>query len=150
MNIKPIRVAALEHRGTPETLEESIAIFRAWRQASGCSPIAVKRTFGVPLSNPEKIPAEAFRFAICAEVDADIADNDAGVQCREIMGGRYAKLRHKGSMQSLNRQVDVMLRNWLPTTEESKRESPMFFEYLNITAENSEADAITDIYLPLK
>ena len=68
VNIKPIQVAALEHLDDPDTLEQSIAVFRTWRKESGCSPISEKRTFGVAHSRPEVKPTQRFHFNICAEV----------------------------------------------------------------------------------
>jgi len=150
VNIKAIKVAALEHLDKPETLDASIEIFRTWRKESGYSPVATKRTFGVRLSNPEAQPVQTFRFDICGEVDADIAENDYGVVNKEIAGGCYAKLRHKGSHDTLNQSVNTLYRTWLPNSDEVKRDAPIFFEYLNLEADIPESKRMTDIYFPLK
>lgn len=150
VNIKTIKVAALEHLDKPETLDESVEIFRAWRKESGFSPVASKRTFGVSLSNPEARPVQTFRFDICGEVDADIPENDYGVVNKDIAGGSYAKLRHKGSHNTLNQEVNALYRTWLPNSNEVKRDAPIFFEYLNLGADVPESELITDIYFPLK
>ena len=150
MNIKPIKVAALEHLDKPETLEESVEAFRAWRKESGCSSVAKKRTFGIAYSNPEARPVQKFRFDICAEVDADVPVNSYGVLNKEIEGGRYAKLRHKGSHDNLEQKVNALYRTWLPNSNEMKRDAPLFFEYINLTADALDSECITDIYFPLK
>ncbi len=150
VNIKAIQVAALEHVGSPEKLEQSIETFREWRKESGYSPVAKKRTFGVAHSNPEARPVQKFHFDICGEVDVTVSDNAYGVTNKEIPAGRYAKLRHSGSLGSINLKVNAIYRNWLPGTQECKRDSPVFFEYLNIGDEAQDRELITDIYFPLK
>ena len=150
MNIKAIKVAALEHLGEPETLEKSVEIFRAWRKESGCSPVTEKRTFGVAHSNPEARPPQVFRFDICGEVDDDIAENAYGVVNKEIPAGRCARVRHTGSHDTLHLTVNDLYRSWLPSTQEVKRDAPIFFEYLNFVPEVPEAELITDIYFPLR
>ncbi len=150
VNIKPIKIAALEHLDDPETLEQSIELFRTWRKESGCSPISMKRTFGVAHSRPEAKPAQAFRFDICAEVDEDIAENSYGVVNKSIEGGRYARLRHKGSQDGLQQKVNALYRTWLPNSDELQRDAPLFFEYVNLTPDALESEFVTDIYFPLK
>lgn len=150
VNIEPIKVAALEHLDKPEILEQSIEMFRTWRKESGCSPIAEKRTFGVAHSRPEVMPKQQFRFDICGEVDANVPENSYGVLNKKIEGGRYARLRHKGSHEGLENKVNALYRTWLPNSSEMKRDSALFFEYINIMPEVSESELITDIYFPLK
>ena len=150
VNIKAIKVAALEHLGEPETLERSVENFRDWRRNSSCSPVAEKRTFGVAHSDPEARTPEQFRFDICGEVDADVAENSFGVLNKEIAGGRYARLRHTGTHDDLQLKVNQLYRSWLPSTQEVKGDAAIFFEYINFVPEVAEAELITDIYFPLR
>ncbi|NWF37131.1 GyrI-like domain-containing protein [Mariprofundus sp. KV] len=150
VNIKNIPVAALQHLDTAETVAQSIEKFREWREESGCSPVTEKRSFGIAQSNPEARVAETFHFDICGEVDADVPDNAYGVLNKEIAAGRYAKLRHKGSLATINLKVNALSRDWLPTTQECRGDSPIFFEYLNIGLAAPDSELITDIYFPLR
>jgi len=150
VNIKSIKVAALEHLGEPETLGQSVESFRAWRKESGCSPVSEKRSFGVAHSNPDVRPTQPFRFDICGEIDADIAENSYGVINKEIPAGRCAKVRHTGSHDGLQSVVNSISRDWLPSSESVKRDAPIFFEYLNVVPEVAESKLITDIYFPLR
>ena len=150
VNIKAIKVAALEHLDDPETLGQSIETFKTWRKESGCSPVAEKRTFGVSHNNLEVIPAQKFRFDICGEVEAEIPENDYGVVNKEITAGRCARLRYKGSHDGLILKINSFYRSWLPGTEEVKRDAPIFFEYLNFLPEVKESALLTDIYFPLR
>ena len=150
VTMKAIKVAALEHLDEPEKLQQSIERFRAWREESGCSPVTEKRTFGVAHSEPESRTVQTFHFDICGEVDADIAENGYGVVNREIPAGRCARLRHKGSLETINLKVNALYRNWLPGTDECRRDAPIFFEYLNGGESVAESELITDIYFPLR
>ncbi|MDQ6979147.1 MAG: GyrI-like domain-containing protein [Mariprofundaceae bacterium] len=150
VNIKAIKVAALEHVNELETLDQSMAFFRAWQKDSGCLPTTPTRMFGVALSDPDVRPIESFRFAICSEIDTDIAENSFGVMNRKISAGRCAKVRHIGSRDTLQLKVNDLKRSWLPSREEVKRDNPIFFEYLNFMPEVSENRLLTDIYFPLR
>src|SRR5688572_15219064 len=79
VHFESTRVAVLEHEGPPDALMLSIARFIQWRKASGDSPIASCRTFGLPLNNPEAVEAAKFRFDICGELLGPLRPNDAGV-----------------------------------------------------------------------
>ena len=150
VNITSIKVAALEHYGAPDTLNHSVETFRDWRKDSGCSPVATKRTFGVAQSDPEAKPAQTFHFDVCAEIEREVPENDYGVITKTIAGGRYARMRHKGSHDTLNEKVNSLFRNWLPASDEGKGDGPVFFEYINITVDVPESELQTDIYVPLK
>lgn len=150
VNIEAIKVAALAHLGEPERLEKSVESFRAWREESGCSPVTEKRTFGVAHSDPDARPVQSFRFDICGEVDAEIAENSFGVINSEIAAGRFARVRHIGSHETLQLKVKDIYRSWLPATQEGRRDAPLFFEYLNFLPEVAETELMTDIYFPLR
>ena len=150
VNIKSIKIAALEHQGGPETLEQTVESFRAWQKESGCSPVTEKRSFGVARSNPDVRPIQPFRFDICGEVDADVAENSYGVKNKGIPAGRCAKVRHIGSHDGLQSIVNSISRVWLPSSENVRRGAPIFFEYLNVVSEVAENKRVTDIYFPIR
>jgi len=91
--IESTKVAALEHRGPPELLNDSINKFIEWRKATGLSPIASSKTFGIAYDDPAATEPAKFRFDICGEVQAIIAENDQGIINKTIPGGRCAKHR---------------------------------------------------------
>lgn len=66
------RVAALEHRGAPDGVNDTAVQFIAWRKASGLSPVATSGTYGVAYDDPATTPSEAFRFDICGAVPETI------------------------------------------------------------------------------
>ncbi len=145
-----IKVAAFEHRGAPERLNDSVVKFIEWRKTSGLSPIASSRTLGVAYDNPDTTEPEQFRFDICGEVAAPVPDNPQGVVNKEIPGGRCATVRHFGAHDRIGESAYYLYRDWLPDSGEELRDFPLFFHYLNLLPETPEHELVTDIYLPLK
>lgn len=144
------QVAMLQHRGSPELVNDSAATFIAWRKNTGLSPVRDSKTFGIAWDDPATASAEAFRFDICGSVSAAIPENDFGVINGEIAGGRYAVGRHNGSLDNISQTVWAMFRDWLPGSGETLRDAPVFFHYLNFINDVPEHELETDIYLPLR
>jgi len=144
------RVAALEHRGPPSLVGESVARFRQWRINSGQSPVASSRTFGIPYDNPDTTPPHAFRFAVCGEMDEAVQPNEFGVHERVIPASRCAVIRHSGSPDYIGETIYPLYRDWLPSSNEELRDHPLFFHYLSVYPETPLEQWETDIYVPLK
>lgn len=144
------KIAAFEHRGPMERVNDSARVFIAWRQESGLSPVQSSRTFGIVYDNPETTPPERFRFDIGGSVVADVPANRHGVVNKIIPAGRCAVLRHAGSHERLGESIYPLYRDWLPASGEALRDFPLFFHYLNLMPETPEHALQTDIYLPLK
>lgn len=144
------RVAVLEHQGPPDTLMASVARFIQWRKASGESPIASCRTFGIPYDNPETAEPAAFRFDICGELRGPLRANEAGIIEKTIPGGRCAVARHIGSTDRIDATVRTLYAAWLPGSGEQLRDFPFFFHYVTRVPSVPEHEQVTDVYLPLR
>lgn len=124
-------VAALEHHGSAEFVNDSARKFIEWRMASGLSPAHLSKTFGIVYDNPDTTEPEKFRFDICGSVSASVPDNSHGVVNKVIPGGRCAVIRHFGSHDGLGEIAYYLYRDWLPESGEDLRDFPMYFHYLN-------------------
>lgn len=144
------KIAALEHRGDPKLLNESVKQFIEWRQQSGLSPYKTSRTFGVVYDNPDTVEPAKFRFDICGEVFAPVPENSQRVINKIIPGGRCAVIRHLGSHDRIGESVYPLYREWLPQSGEELRDFPLTFHYLNLIPDALEHELITDVYLPLQ
>lgn len=140
----------LEHRGSPEILNDSVSMFIEWRKQSKLSPVITSKTYGIVYDDPKTTEPEKFRFDICGSVNAEVPLNTQGVITRLIPGGRCAYLRHYGPHEGIDEKVHYLNGEWLPDSGEELRDFPCFFHYLNFFPEVSEYELITDIYLPLK
>ncbi|PUA18608.1 GyrI-like domain-containing protein [Glaciimonas sp. PCH181] len=144
------KVAVLEHRGSPGSINDSVGIFIAWRKASGLSPVESSQSFGIVYDNPDTTEPAQFRFDICGSVSEDVPDNPQRVGNKVIPGGRCAVIRHFGSHDRIGGSVYYLYREWLPESGEELRDFPLYFHYRNLMPETPEHALITDIYLPLK
>ena len=144
------RVAALEHRGAPGLLGQSVERFRQWRMRSGQSPVDQSRTFGIPYNNPDTVPEDDFHFAICGEIAEAVRPNTFSVQERVIPAGRCAVIRHAGSPDYIGETLYPLYREWLPSSNEELRDHPLFFHYLSVYPETPLDQWQTDVYVPLK
>jgi AraC family transcriptional regulator len=143
------RIAVLEHRGPSDTLMSSVGRFIQWRKASGDSPVASCRTFGITYEDPETTELSLFRFDVCGELFGPLRANDAGVIEKVIPGGRCAVARHVGSTDAIASTVQTLYAVWLPQSGEQPRDFPCFFHYVKRMPSAPEHEQITDVYLPL-
>lgn len=142
------RVAAIEHRGDPRRIGDTIRAFIAWRKQHRLPP-SVSATYNIAYDDPETTPPEAYRMDICAATEIDIAENQAGIAAKQIPGGRCAVLRHIGSDDTLHAAVQYLYAQWLPDSGEDLRDFPLYFQRVRFFPDVPEHEAVTDIFLPL-
>ncbi|MEO8064205.1 MAG: AraC family transcriptional regulator [Pseudomonadota bacterium] len=142
------RVAALEHRGSPLQLGDTIRKFIDWRKANALPPRS-SATFNIIYNDPEETPPAEFRFSLCAATDKPIKPNETGVTSLTIPTGRCALLRHVGSDDQLGRSIRHLYALWLPGSGETPRDFPLFMQRLAFFPDVPDSEAVTDIYLPL-
>lgn len=150
VTVEPVTVAVLEHRGSPDLLNDSVQRFIAWRKESGLSPVNSSNTYGVAYDDPTTTPPEAFRFDICGAVSAPVPANGHGILTKTIPGGRCAVVRHRGSPDHIAGSIYHLYRNWLPHSGEELRDFPVYFHYINLKSDTPEHELLTDVHLPLR
>jgi AraC family transcriptional regulator len=142
------RIAALEHRGDPRRIGDTIRRFIAWRRENALPP-ARSATFNVLYTDEVGVPPEEFRFDLCAATEREIAPNEQGVVAKTLPAGRCAVLRHVGSDATLRAAVGYLYAEWLPASGKELRDSPPFFKRVTFYPDVPEHEAITDVFLPL-
>jgi AraC family transcriptional regulator len=144
------KIAALEHRGDPAHIGDTIGAFVRWRKQQGLSP-KVSKTFNIFYVDSEDVPPEQFTVDICVSMTTDTIDeNDVGVVAKAIPAGRCAKLRHVGSDETLDAAIRFLYAEWLPQSGEEPRDFPLFLERLAFFPDVPEHETVVDIYLPLR
>lgn len=149
ITFKDTKVAALEHRGDPRLIGNSVRKFIEWRKQNNLPP-QVSETFNILYDNPSETSPVNFCFDICASTERDVPDNPFGVVEKTIAGGRCAVLRHIGDDANLGESITYLYSNWLPLSKEEPRDFPLFLQRVSFFPDVPEHEAITDVFLPLK
>lgn len=144
------RIAVMEHRKSPDLVNESVAQLISWRKETGLSPIKTSDTYGVAYDDPKVVSSDNFRFDLCASVQNDVPENRYGIVNKIIPTGKCARLRHLGSHASLSQKVYFLYREWLPESGEELRDFPCFFQYIQRMPDVLEHEQVTDVFLPLR
>lgn len=141
------KIAVLEHHGDPGLEYQSIQKLIEWRIQNRLSP-EKHRSYGIHYNDPCKIKPEEYRVDLCVSVDSEILPNPQGVINKIIPAGRCAVARHLGSRENVTVAV-YLYEEWFPSSDETLREFPLFFHYVNVGPQIQEQEMITDVYLPL-
>ncbi|MCL4166324.1 UNVERIFIED_CONTAM: hypothetical protein GTU68_048890 [Idotea baltica] len=144
------KIAVLEHRGSPNLINETASIFIDWRKTSGLSPVQSSQTFGLIYNDPKTTEPEDFRWDACGSVKEDVPDNPQGVINKTIPGGRCVHFRHEGPHHLMDDKIRYLYEEWLHNSDEKLRDFPCFLRYENLLPDVSEQELITDVYLPLQ
>jgi AraC family transcriptional regulator len=140
-------VAALEHRGAPYLINDSVRRFVRWRREVGLPP-RVSKTFNVFWDNPDTTEPGHYRMDICASTTQEVSENDLGIVEKVIPGGRCAVLRHIGP-DPLDASIHYLYRDWLPRSGETLRDFPLFAQRVVFPPEVPEHESVVDVFLPV-
>ena len=111
------RVAAMEHRGDPRLLGETIARFIAWRKAQGLPP-RLAATYNIAWTDPARTPPADYRMDLCVVTGRELPEDGSGMVAKTIPAGRCAVLRHIGSDDLLGLSAQRLIGDWLPASGE--------------------------------
>ncbi len=148
VDVAPVAVALMEHRGDSRQLGGTIQRFIAWRRAAGLSP-KISATYTI-FHDPEPAKPEDFHIDLCAATDRPIAAGGQGMKPGLIPGGRCAMLRVIGSSEDLGPAASFLYREWLPESGEEARDFPLYCQRVTFFPDVPEHESVTDLFLPLK
>lgn len=148
-DVPPTRVAIMEHRGSPETLGDTIRRFIAWRKAAGLHP-RTSPTFNVWHSEGRPAQQDEYSIDLCVGTDQPIEAHGQAIKAGEIPGGRCAVLRVVGFTDNLEPAALYLYRDWLPASGEEARDFPIYCQRLSLFPEVPEHETVADVFLPLK
>jgi AraC family transcriptional regulator len=147
INFPETKVAVLEHHGDPASIDNSVRQFIEWRKQNNLPP-SVSATFNIIYDN-RSVAVNDFRLDICAATNNEISDNPMGIVAKTIPGGRCAVLRHIGNDDDIEEKLTYLYAQWLPQSNEKRRDFPMYFQRVSFFPAVPEQAAITDIFLPI-
>lgn len=149
-NINKIRLAAVEHRGDPKFVAESVNKLISWAEAQS---IYLKpkpgEAFAIADNDPKMVPASEFRVDFCIKVPENLKLEREVIE-KYLPAGRYAIAMHKGSHDNIGDTVYPLYREWLPNSGEELSDFPCVFCYYNFEHEVAETQLLTECWLLLK
>lgn len=143
------RVAAVEHRGSPESEHDTVHRLITWKLEKRFLDPLKHRSYGLHYTDPRTAPSSEHRVVFCLSFDEDVGPNPYGIYSTVIPGTRCARARDVGS-RSNNKAAAFLHEAWLPRSGESFGGFPVIFHYVNVGPNVRQDDMITDVYLPLK
>lgn len=143
------RVAVVIHLGPPEHEHETVQRMIAWKLAQGLTDPLRHRSYGLHYGDPKHTAADMHRVDFCLSIEGDVAPNPYGIVAGVIPSLRCARARDIGSRAD-NRAAAFLVREWLPRSGEAWSGEPLIFHYVNVGPKVRDADAVTDVYLPLR
>lgn len=149
-NMSARRLAALEHRGDPGKVGESVNKLISWAKNQ---PMVLKpepgEAFGFAYNDPKITPKEDFRFDLAITIPDDLKLKGEVVE-KKLPAGRYAVAVHKGSRDNIGDTIYALYRDWLPKSKEELGDLPCIFCYYNFEHETAETELLTECWLLLK
>lgn len=149
-NMNARRLAALEHRGDPKLMGDSVNKLINWAKAQ---PINLKPkagdAFGFAYDDPKLTPAADFRFDLAITIPEQLVLKGEVIEKR-LPAGRYATAMHKGSRDNIGDMIYALYRDWLPNSGEELADLPCIFCYYNFDHEVAETELLTECWLLLK
>lgn len=106
------------------------------------------RMIGVYLDDPDIVAEDKLRSYACVSADP-AAQVAAPLERRDIDGGDYAVLRHKGPYAEMHKAYHWLYGEWLPRSGRQLKDAVMFEEYLNNPRDVAPSELLTDIHMPL-
>jgi AraC family transcriptional regulator len=149
INFPETKVAALEHKGAPNTVMATVSRFIQWRKENGPSP-KISDTYNILYDDPANVAPDDYRFDVCASIQSPLKPNTYSVVQKVIPGGRCAVLRHFGADSSLGQSIHYLYSDWLQLSGENLRDFPCFIKRVTFYPDVPEHEMIIDIYLPIK
>jgi AraC family transcriptional regulator len=142
------RIALLTHRGDHARLNDSLQRFIGWRRRANL-PRDRHATFNILYADPHSTPPEDFRMGVAVATDDEIAPNEDGIEPSMLPAGPCARVRHIGSTDFLEPVFQHLYGEWLPASGREPRDFPPFLQRVKFYPDVPEADAVTDIFVPL-
>lgn len=142
-------VAAIEHRGSPALEHDTVRKLVAWKIEQRLLDQTKYRSYGRHYADPMSVPPSDYRMECYLSIDRKVGDNSYAIYEKVLPRVRCARARDIGSRLN-NQAAKYLFEVWLPASEEVWTGDPAIFHYVNVGPSVRDAEAVTDVYLPLK
>lgn len=146
-NRPPLRIAAVNHKGPPQTIGAAFDRVMAWAGPRG---VTMPPAWGVAvyLSDMMTVPPQDQEALAGLTVGPNVTSDDT-VTIHEVPGGKQAIFLYKGPYAHIGQGYQELF-GWLPTSGEEPAHLPCFEINLNDPRQTAPEDLLTELCLPLK
>jgi AraC family transcriptional regulator len=150
VQLNPVRVAALPHRGSYHAIGDSFQKLTAWAIGRDLMHAATPM-FGIYYDDPDSKPLTDLRSEACIGVPEGftLTAKDAPVHLTHTSSGRCARMVFTGPYAELHTAYAWLYKVWLPQSGEEPGEQPPIEAYLNDPRSNPPSAWQTAICIPL-
>ena len=145
VNLKPITVMAI-HTGVP--YQQLNIIYEQLFSAAG-GPQNVEAILGIPGPDTALLAGEDNVFDCALLLAQPLEHLPSPCENKHIHGGRYLRMRHRGSFNNLDASIDDFYSQLLSQSGIDILDGPCLLHYLDDPEQVEEAFLRTDIYLPV-
>jgi AraC family transcriptional regulator len=150
VSLEPVRVAALPHQGSYNSIGNSFQKLTAWgigRNLMG----AHSRMYGIYYDDPDSKPHDQLRSEACISVPENfmLTRDDAPFHITHTSAGRCARMVFTGPYAELHTAYSWLYEVWLPASYEEPGTQPPIEEYLNDPRNLPPAQWQTAVCIPL-
>lgn len=145
--IAPLKIAYLRHVGPYSQVGAAWGRLMSWAGARGLLGGSM-RLIGIVHDDPEVTPVDKIRYDAALVVNGAVQP-EAEIGVREISGGAYAVLTHRGPYETLGKTYQGFFAGWLPKSGRDAADKEEFEEYLNSPMNAKPEDFLTRIHVPL-
>ena len=146
-NIPDISLVGVAHQGSYMQIGKAFEQLFGTLYARGQARPDM-RMIGVYLDDPDIVAEDKLRSLACVSAEAT-TPAVAPLERRDISGGDYAVLRHRGPYAEMHKAYHWLYGEWLPRSGRQLRDAVMFEEYLNNPRDVAPSELLTDIHMPL-
>ena len=146
-NQPPRAVAYVRHVGRYSDCGSAWERLMAWVASSGHMAPG-NELIGVCYDDPDITDEDRIRYEACAVLSSPFeAEGDVGK--KELFGGDYAVVRHRGPYADLSPVYRQLMGSWLPRSGREAADAPCLERYWNDPDNTPPEELETDIMLPL-
>lgn len=148
--LEPVRVAALPHRGSYNSIGDSFQKLTAWAVGRNLMSVTT-RMYGIYYDDPDSMPLADLKSDACISVPEafELTETDQAVHITQTSAGRCARMVFTGPYAELHTAYAWLYHVWLPHSGHEPGTQPPIEEYLNDPRSNPPSAWQTAISIPL-
>jgi len=146
VDISPVSVVSVRHRGYNAAIRESWQKLLAWAAVQGCRENV---QYALYHSNPACVPLEECRYVACLAYEKPLLKRTL-VNTLKIPGGLHARFSLQGRYGEFVPYMSRILTEWAPASGYTMSTTPAWTRYRKNQFIDADNEFDADLYIPLR